>query len=131
MHKFFRQETHKWENVADERWRWIAVYGNGTFLKQFDDDCIFHQFKEIDQSKLTIFSMVSGNKQINLEFKPDTMKLIHFYLIYGRKFAGEPDVQHKLYCFGYAMNGTNHIFVILPDDNIAITDDVDKVKLLL
>lgn len=131
MHRFFRPETGEWESVANERWQWIAVYGDGKFLKQFDDSGIFHQFKEIDQAKLTIFSMVSGNKQINVEFKPDKMKLIHFYQIHGRRFACGPDVQYKLYCFGYAMNGINHIFVILPDDNIAITDDADKVKLLL
>jgi hypothetical protein len=131
MHKFFRPETGGWENVAIERWQWIAVSGDGTFLKQFDDSGIFHQFKEIDQAKLTIFSMVSGNKQINIEFKPDKMKLIHFYQIHGRRFACGQDVQHKLYCFGYAVNDMNHIFVILPDDNIAITDDADKVKLIL
>lgn len=131
MHRFFRPETGEWESVANERWQWIAVYGDGTFLKQFDDTGIFHQFKEIDQEKLTIFSMVSGTKQINVEFKPDKMKLIHFYQIHGRRFPCGPDMQYKLYCFGYAMNGINHIFVILPDDNIAITDDADKVKLLL
>lgn len=127
MAKFFRDG--KWEDVQEERWQWVAVYNDNTFLKQFDGEGIFHQFREIDQSRLKIFSMVSGMKHIDVEFQPD-MKPIHFYQVYGKIINGQ-NIQTKLYCFGYAVRGRNHIFVILPDDNIAITDDAEKVTVLM
>ena len=59
--------------VPLEKWVWIAIYKDGICLKQFDENTgIFHQFKEIDQSKLNVFIMQSvqdQKKRFELHFK--------------------------------------------------------------
>src|SRR3972149_5303149 len=79
MHKFNRDGVL--ENVPEERWQWLAIYSDNTSLRQFDTDEVFHQFKEIDQSKLKEFRMFSGSRFFSLMFQPG-MKLIHFYDYY-------------------------------------------------
>jgi hypothetical protein len=114
------------ENVSFQRWRWIAVYNDGTFLKQFDETTgTFHQLKEIDQKKLDIFRMVRNDDQMqsDLLFRPEEMKLIHFYIqtkLEDNKFS------FTSYCFGYEKNikgvSVKHLITILPNDIFVMSD---------
>lgn len=119
-YKIFRDNV--WEEVGLENWRWEAHYNNGTILKQFDDEGHFHQFKEIDQSQLATFKMVSDDKPgFVLLFNPERMKLIHFYKRV-RLYIGTPGETHiTAYCFGYetkTFNRTNKVnIMILPSGN--------------
>jgi len=112
--------------IPKESWCWEAHYSDGTILKQFADDGIFHQFKEIDQMKLALFRMVSndGVTHYDLIFNPVTMKLIHFYV---NSFLRDGKIKLRSYCFGYEknINGTTvkNLATILPDGNLTLTDD--------
>lgn len=121
------------EKVLPEKWRWVAKYRDNTILKQFGDDGIFHQFKEIDQSKLMAFQMVSPDSPqvFSIAFVPEEMKLIHFYrnpILAG----GSPNERRlKFYVFGYEQKVHGHVaksfFMITPDNELICTNDVDKI----
>lgn len=136
MYRFYRESTGQWENVSPERWQWEAHYIDGTVLKQFDDAGIFHQFREIDQSRLSYFSMVSSivycdsdNKSpIILQWNPG-YKLIHFYTNYKMFPLGGTEQSFRIYCFGYECQHNKVIICIMPDDGIIITNDHNKINL--
>ena len=115
---------------CDVEWKWIAMYNDGTMLSQYQDsDLTFHQFREIDQSRLHSFSMVSDNHPpITLLFEQG-MKLIHFYRNTMMNLGDSNEIFIRLYCFGYELNGVKVIIVIMPNGSIAIVDDVNKIKL--
>lgn len=131
MHKFHRKETGKWEDIAPEKWQWEAHYKDKSILKQFSGDGIFHQFGEIEQSRLVAFKMVSNDKQFTLLFNPQHMKLIHFYrnivLDNGKR-------RIRLYCFGYEtkVKGITHkvILVITPENELIVTEDISRVTMI-
>jgi hypothetical protein len=118
------------EEVAEERWKWEATYKDGSTLKQFDAEGLFHQFKEIDQTKLAFFKMVNGEKGHVLIFEKG-MKLIHFYINSGVVDSEGMKPFDKVYVYGYEelINGKakKHFFVIPPDDVVVYTNDLDKV----
>jgi len=124
--KFYREGGHI-EDVELERWQWIAVYDDETVLKQFDDRGRFHQFKEIDQDRLSVFTMTNGSRVFSIPWNK-WYKLIHFYRVTVLR-AGMPDeVRLKLYCFGY-QDGMNKVLIVIDDnDNVSIVDDLDKLK---
>ena len=112
--------------VSKERWAWEAHYDDGVIFKQFADDGNFHQFAEIDQSKLGIFRMIrdDGSMQYDLIFNPEEMKLIHYYT---NSILRDGQVRVKSYVFGYEKNIDGKVFkslmTILPSDNLTISDD--------
>lgn len=113
-----------------ERWRWEAIYTDGTSLCQFEDGNpfgTFHQFKDIDQSKVFAFRMVSDEAPSISMIIPSGAKLIHFYRNAMLDVGGPNSTRVRLYCFGYQLGSTKVMTVILPDNSIAIVDDVDKV----
>jgi hypothetical protein len=115
--------------IEPERWRWEAHYLDGSVLKQFDDDGVFHQFREIQQDRLSSFWMVNDvAPPIAITWNPD-YKLIHFYRGY-MVFDGFDNSTYRLYCFGYQTADCKHIMVIMPDDSVFVTDDVDKIKVV-
>lgn len=125
---FTKPETGKTEKVIRERWRWVAHYKDGTKLQQFDDETgIFHQFREIDQSNLKAFQMVSDKNPegISLLIPQNKSDLIHFY----RK--GRLDGQfYKLYCFGWKIKddrgrSLQKLICIYPNDCIALVDEAE------
>jgi len=123
LYLFTRPETKEIEKVQPERWRWEAEYSDGSILKQFEDKKLnydndiylgwFHQFREIDQSKLLYLRMVCEDpsiKHYTLVFNPYYMKAVHFYRK-GRKaiFTKEDKSEfyyayYKVYVFGYDFN---------------------------
>lgn len=134
--KFHRKETGKTEDVQCEKWRWIAIYNDDTELKQFDEATgIFHQFKEIDQSKLKTFRMVSDKNPVGfyLLFQADKMKLIHFYRNVVFDYMSKNPTRIRLYVFGYEenINGRTYkrLTCIMPDDGVVLTDDPSRIDL--
>lgn len=107
MHTTFKltnKETGKIEEVQREKWRWIAIFNDETKLKQFDEKTgVFHQFKEIDQSKLHVFKMVSDEnpKGYQILFNPSEMRLIHFYRRAVLNYMSKTPTRITLYIFGY------------------------------
>lgn len=109
------------ETVALERWAWGAIYTDGTELKQFADDGIFHQIGEIEQDRLAMFVMYKPEdpkKRIDMPFKPG-MKLVHVYKM-CRPYYMQDFV--RVYCFGYNKGDQQHRVFILPDDRLIMAD---------
>jgi len=131
---FQRPETGQVENVIKERWCWEAHYIDGSLLKQFDDNGIFHQFREIDQSKLLSFKMVNHEREnvFTLVFNPKAMKLIHFYRNIVLNVGTNDEKKIKLYCFGFEKKffGRTQKFLmaIMPSDELIVTDNLDNLE---
>lgn len=132
MHKFIRPETGNLEEVEPEVWQWIAKYSDGAVLKQFDDAGVFHQFREIDQTRLNLFRMVCPgitNKPVySLGFVPGKMKLIHYYDRYGEVGRNRGNTSITVYVFGYETITDKVLMMIMPDGEVIFTDDAEKVK---
>jgi len=125
--KFFRQDLNQWVAAEEEEWQWEAYYEDSQVLKQFGDDGIFHQFAEIDQSKLTVFKMVSPHhpQTYSLEFFDPAMKLIHFYRNTVLNAGTQFETRTRLYCFGYEkkIGSKTHkvIMTITPPNDLIVT----------
>lgn len=132
VYKYYREETKEWEQVKEEKWQWEAVYHDGTILKQFGDDGLFHQTRELDQEKLFLFELVSTEvkQRFTLLFKSSSMKLLYFYRR-AKEWNTNKDIG-QMYCLGYKKNikGVNiESFVfITPENQILITDDKEAVN---
>lgn len=134
QYKFFRKETNQWEVVEAELWQWEAYYLDGKILKQFDDEYVFHQIREIDQLKLHVFKVVnSKNGQTFTIVWGQNKKPIYFYrhIILN---AGTPyETRVKAYCFGYEYKnlGKTHkvIMMITPNNELVVTDNPDLVEI--
>ena len=134
-YKYFSKELDKWIVAPPEVWQWEVTYEDGSVLKQFGGDGIFHQFAEIDQDQLAMFKMVSPRypQTYTLLFSDPNMKLIHFYRNTVLN-AGASDEKHiRLYCFGYEKKvGTKvHkiIMAITPTNNLIVTEDPTIVSI--
>lgn len=150
MTKYFFNRDGQPEEVELERWRWEAYYLDGSVLKQFnkldEENGEFHQFKEIDQTKLNYFRMVSDDPGrvftvlFNAELhKEGKMDLIHFYQKgmkvvetvneKGEIIVTEYPLSDKNYCFGYSLNGKKTVNIITPSGDVILTDDPNRVYL--
>ena len=130
--KFIRDGVS--EEVPLERWVWLAIYKDGSYLKQFDEETgLFHQFKEIDIPQLDVFGMQSSedeNKRYEIHMK-EGMTPIHFYRNQMLNVGTEEEVKVRFYCFGYQdnVNGNNvkTLLKILPNDMVAILNTDDRI----
>ena len=128
-YRFYRESSGEWETVQPERWQWVAKYLDGSILKQFDDETgLFHQFKEIDQSKLLAFYMVNPDHAPYVLHWIPGRKLIHFYPVYKLDHGTPNERIYRIYCFGFEGGGNKVIMCIMPDDGLIITDDHEKIK---
>jgi hypothetical protein len=127
-------QPDKEELTEKEEWCWIAEYSDGTILKQFDDAGYYHYFREINQEKLSAFSMVHAIlPPITLTIRPG-LKLIHYHTnyVYG---LGNDQIHIRFPCFGYEgfAEGKKEeiklLICLLPDGRQIITDDSTKLKL--
>lgn len=122
------------EQIPLERWVWIAIYKDGSFLKQFDEVTgLFHQFREINLDQLDVFAMQSvsdENKRYEIHIA-EGMTPIHFYRNQMLNVGTDEEVKVRLYCFGYQQNieGVNvkTIMKIFPNDIIAILNTDDRL----
>jgi hypothetical protein len=116
--------------VPIERWVWQCKYDGNTELHQFNDaDHTFHNFGEIDQTKLQTFHMrnTTTGQTLTMLF-PAGAKLIHFYRNAGLDVGGPGERYVRLYCFGYEYGSISCKFVITPTDEIIFTDNFDRVE---
>lgn len=116
------------DTVTPERWQWIADYGNGSGIRQFDYQNIqYHYFGEIDHGKTKKFGLIQPEtgKHYIIDI-PEGAKLIHFYDNIIQQPIGGEQVAHKLYCFGYETESTKRVLVMLPNDFI-IEADPEKI----
>lgn len=118
------------EPVQLEKWRWTAVFSDGSELRQYDEETgLFHQFKEIDQTRLATFHMSDGITKLTLIFNPETMKLIHYYKRYVLDVGGN-NTKITLYIFGYestTKKGVKVLNVITPEGEVITTDTVENL----
>jgi len=129
IYKFLRDGV--WEDVREEKWKWEAYYSDGTMLKQFGDNGLFHQFAEIDQTKLSIFKMVSEGKPCyTLLFDPLKMKLVHYYKNYRLDMGAKNERFITAYCFGYQIKSRieKMTIMILPSGETIVTENTDGVE---
>lgn len=132
-HKFFHKDLNKWTETPAEVWQWEAHYEDGKMLKQFGDDGIFHQFAEIDQSRLAMFKMVSPqhSQTYTLLFSDPSMKLIHFYRNTILNAGTSAERRTRLYCFGYEkkIGPKTHkvIMAITPANDLVVTEDPNLI----
>jgi hypothetical protein len=131
-YKFNKDGT--WIPAKKEVWCWIAIYFDGTELRQYDDrDSTFHQFKEIDQTKLHLFKMVHETKSpLTLVFNPERMKLIHFYRNTRLNIGTDQEQFLTSYCFGYEVNESGRtvksMLMLLPNGETVLTEDTGLVN---
>lgn len=118
------------ELVELEKWAWGVTYKDGSELKQFDDNGNFHQFAEINQDEVKMFTMYKTDPNENARFDIicEDVQYFHFY----RNFMLEnATVKIKVYVFGWKDKKTgacsyNYIF---PDDRI-LSSNSDRLQLL-
>lgn len=128
-YKFFRQDLKRWIETPEETWYWEAHYEDGQVLKQFDDEGIFHQFTEIDQSRLAIFKMKSKHypQSYSILFSDPNMKLIHFYRNSILNAGTDCEERQRLYCFGYEKHSKTNtlkvVMIITPSNELVITEE--------
>lgn len=111
------------EEVTEEAWGWGVVYRDGTELRQFGDDGVFHQFREIDQAKVCMFVMYRMDDQ---EKRYDMLvregvQIFHFYrnFIFDAGQKGETKV--KVYVFGWKDGDACAYHYILPNGRLMIS----------
>lgn len=123
------------ESVHMEKWCWEAHYNDDVVLYQFNGESgTFHQMKEIEQARMKFFRMINyeTGKYVDIDWHP-AYKLIHKYMRTRLDAYGPNDRIMTSYCFGYetriAQITHKFIMVILPNDNIVITEDTNRIKL--
>lgn len=122
----------RYDEVTPERWAWVALYSDNTFLEQFDRNGFFHKLQEVDQSRLAAFQMVNltGLKPpVMIYWKPGR-KLIHFYRNIALNVGTPEEVHVRLYCFGYETDREKVIVVIMPNDEVRIVEDVNQIQVV-
>lgn len=121
--------TKDGNTIPREAWAWVAIYKDGTKLKQFEDDNTFHNFHEIEQDKLAGFLMKREDGLTHTLFMPEGAKLIHYYDNYIFEAATEAEKRVRLYVYGYEIGGVKVLNFIMPNGTIITTDNPDNVKL--
>ena len=118
------------ETVTLERWGWGVVYRDGGELKQFGDDGIFHQFKEIEQERVEMMVMYRTDdpaKRIDMPVAEGT-QLFHFYRNIVLNFGeGENERRIRVYVFGWKKDGVAAYNYILPDDRFVVSSEDIRV----
>jgi hypothetical protein len=122
--------TFNGDRVLPEVWQWEVDYDDGTTFKQFGDDGVFHQIREIDQARIAVFRMVSSPFGCPISIAwTEEKKLIHFYRNIILNFGTPDHTEIRLYMFGWedVRNGSKTIFCIMPDGAIVVVDDERKI----
>jgi hypothetical protein len=115
-----------------ERWAWKVDYKDGTELRQFGEDGVFHQLKDIDQDNIelaVLYKMDDPNQVVLIPWKPG-MKLIHKYINVHADYFEKLNDTVRVYAFGYKLGGQNHYTYILPNDR-QILSPADDINLTL
>jgi hypothetical protein len=123
----------KVSDVEPENWIWEVRYTDGTVLKQFDDDFGYHEFGEINTSKLDYLLLhpfdrgdVPGlidrsNPGIRIEVSG--YSAVQSYL----DMVLENEEKVRVCCLELTSATSKIVVAVLPDNTIIITDDVNKL----
>lgn len=128
-HKFTRDGVE--ETVEPEQYSWKVIYQNGETLKQFADDGVFHQFKEIVQDGPLVFQMLDEKNRAvaSLLFVPERMgKLIHYYKRYHLDHGGPNERKITLHVYGYENANGKVLNVITPSGEVITADDLNGLQ---
>lgn len=130
----------KEEQVPLEEWGWIAIYKDGSYLKQFDEATgIFHQFKEIALQNLDVFAVQSlkdpqdNSKRYEIHME-EGMTPIFFYRNTTFNMLQANELKIRVVHFGYKENingkSVKTIMAIHPSGalSIANTDGREDVE---
>jgi hypothetical protein len=134
------QETREitQEEVTLETWAWEAHMEDGSVLRQFEDDGVFHQIGEVDQEKLQVFSVYrTDNKQEGRYdlILPKGAKVIFKYRNYILNASTPNETRVRIFVFGYShgKNKPQHFNFIMPDrlgvKNICVQSETDEITL--
>lgn len=101
----FKNDEGKLEEIELEKWAWLAIYKDGSTLKQFDDiSMVFHRFKEIKDEELAVFvvyntqSQTGGRYEIHIK---EGMSPIFFQRVTVLKSKTPQEKRTKQPVFGY------------------------------
>lgn len=123
------KHTETGEFANKEAWRWVAVYADGSNLRQFDldpDGAHFHRFDEIDIENIVELIMEHDTLAPVRIFIPNDAKPIHFY----RNYVLKNDTERlKHYCVGFELGKFRYCCVITDKNEVIITDDFDNIKM--
>lgn len=125
--KYIYNDNGKEIEIAPERWVWGCIYEDGTELKQFGDDGVFHRVGEIDQEKVAIavlYNFEHPEKRIDIPWKKG-MRLIHKYRNIVFDYMSESSRTVRVYIFGYKDGDQYSYIFILPDDRIVFSNDIN------
>lgn len=117
--------NYQGEEIQLEDWIWEATYEDGTLLRQFDSNGVFHKFNEIEQSRVAQWTLkhVQTGGTINI-LVPEGSKLIHMYKRFRYDHGGPNERRGTVYVFGYQKKGqTPHYNYILPDGRVYQTTE--------
>jgi len=130
-YKFIREGVE--EKCERERWGWLALYKDGSALKQFDEATgLFHQFAEIDLEKLEVFAMQNLDEPNNPAKRIEVhmgegMSPIHFYRNQILNVGTDEEEHVRYYCFGYKQNiggkAVKFLIKVFPNDALAILNE--------
>jgi len=126
----YTKEDGTVKETTPERWVWLAIYKDGSYLKQFDEkEGKYHFFKEIDQENLDHFVMQRADdptRRFEMKFEKG-WDLIHYYRNKKLNIGTDQEQHIKLYCFGYkekiGKRSRKTIMQIYPNDVVAIVGD--------
>jgi hypothetical protein len=126
--------------VQREIWRWVAIYADGSALRQFelaDGRAIFHKFAEIETDKLFIFRLEHDTEQPIDVLIPHAAKPIHYYKHTiarheqrhesGQSITWEDRI--KWYVIGYELDGRKSLIVVTDKNEKILTDDPDRLQI--
>lgn len=124
--------TFNGESVPVENWGWIAIYKDGSYLKQYDEATgLFHQFNEIAIDNVDVFAIQDLRDPSNMGKRyeihiAEGMQPIFFYRVTVFNMLQENEVKVRTPHFGYKenVNGTSvkTIMSIHPSGALAITN---------
>ena len=110
-----------------ERWAWEVRYADGTGLAQFGDDGVFHQMKEIDWSKVEVFSVYCTDGPGKGRFDIRVSECMQVFMIYRNQIleqGTEKERRYRFPVFGWKdkETGAKHYHYILPNDTMVMGD---------
>lgn len=109
MNYTFTNTKGEQEVVELEQWAWVAIYKDGSHLKQYDDAGVFHQFQEIKLEDLDVFVIyntqspgdMSKRYEIHIE---EGMTPIFFYRTTVFNMKQQNEIKVRIPSFGYKEN---------------------------
>lgn len=119
----FEKENGKVIEVPQEAWQWGVRYDDETELHQFGNDGKYHQFTEIEQDRVELFSIYRKDMEKRIDIVvTEGMQIFHFYREVHAHYFEEAGKTVRVYAFGWKKDGQAAYHFILPDDRMVMSD---------